>query len=245
MRSNEIYGSVFAAGQTLTYSKRSMARAIASKIKNLRLSLGMNQSELAERLSVTQASVSRWEKGSVPDAQKLAQLAELAGEPVTSFISGSAAEPTSANLLNRFWVRGAVAAGVWTVAYEWPQTDWVAYSGLGHDGIPESARYGLLVNGQSMNQLYPDGTILDCLRIEHAPELKNGQRVIVEREATDGHIEATVKEYLRDDTGKEWLIPRSNRPEFQTPISANDPGEGIAEVRVVALVIGSYRPEAL
>ena len=77
------------------------------------------------------------------------------------------------------------------------------------------------------------------------PELRSGQRVIVERHRTDGTIEATVKEYMLSDDGRQWLVPRSNQPEFQMPIPANDPGEGVAEVRVVAVVVGSYRPELI
>ena len=131
------------------------------------------------------------------------------------------------------------------MAYEWPQTDWVAYSGVASINVPEGARFGLRVDGESMNQIYPDGTILDCVKLEHLTgEIKSGQRVIVERRRHD-EIEATVKEYLKDDTGKEWLIPRSNRPEFQMPIAANDPGEGIDDVQIVALVVGSYRPELI
>jgi transcriptional regulator with XRE-family HTH domain len=222
------------------YYNAPMGGAFATKIKHLRYQLGLNQTELAERLGVTQASVSRWEKGSLPDAHRMAQLAEMAGESVGTFISGSISDPAK---LNRFWVRGAVAAGVWRVAYEWPQDDWFPYSGVVDAKVPDEARYGLRVNGESMNQVYPPGTVLDCVKIEHVPELRSGQRVIVERHKADGAVEATVKEYLKDDGGREWLIPRSNRPEFQVPIAANDPGEGITEVRVVALVIGSYRPE--
>ena len=66
--------------------RRVMGDVIATKIRKLRISLGLNQSELAKRLNVTQASVSRWEKGSLPDADKLSQLAELSGETVRSFI---------------------------------------------------------------------------------------------------------------------------------------------------------------
>jgi transcriptional regulator with XRE-family HTH domain len=220
-----------------------MGGAVSKKIKHLRWQLGLNQTELAQQLGVTQASVSRWEKGSIPEADKLTQLARMAGESVGSFIGGSSAEKPSDTLLGRFWVRGAVAAGVWTVAYEWPQTDWVAYSGVANIDVAEGARFGLRVDGESMNQIYPDGTILDCVRLdEFSRELQSGQRVIVERRRHD-EIEATVKEYLRDDTGKEWLVPRSNRPEFQAPIPANDPGVGIDDVQIVAIVIGSYRPE--
>lgn len=220
-----------------------MAIVLADRIKRLRIERGWNQTELAERLGVTQATVSRWEKGSLPDARLLAALAELAGASVKDFIDSSTTSAPSAPLLNRYYVRGEVAAGVWATAYEWVQQDWLPYSGGAHIEAPAGSRYGLMVKGQSMNQVYPEGTILDCVSIEQAGEPKSGQRVIVERHRVTGEVEATVKEYVVDDGGRVWLVPRSFSPEFQAPIAVSDPGEGVAEVRVVALVVGSYRPE--
>ena len=223
--------------------RRIMGVAIAGKIRRLRLERGWNQTDLAERLGVTQATVSRWEKGSVPEARHLSQLAELAGESVKTFIDSGQVEASPATLLGRFFVRGEVAAGVWTVAYEWPQQDWYSYSGITAIEAPAQARYGLRVSGDSMNQVYPPGTVLDCIAIEHAGELRSGQRVIIERRKIDGEVEATVKEYVVAGDGKVWLVPRSDNPAFQAPISATEPGDGIAEVRIVAKVVGSYRPE--
>lgn len=215
---------------------------LATKIRNLRLQLGLNQTELAERLGVTQASVSRWEKGSVPDGPRLAQLADLAGVSIKDLISDpeSGTEPH----LRRYFVKGEVAAGVWTVAYEWPQGDWYPYSGGTHIEAPEGKRFGLVARGASMDQMYPDGTILDCVSIDvFNGQVENGQRVIVERIRTDGEIEATVKEFMKADDGRVWLIPRSNNPEFQAPIALDEPGPDIAEIRIVGVVVGSYRRE--
>ena len=215
---------------------------LATKIRNLRRELGLNQTELAERLQVTQASVSRWEKGSVPDGPRLSQLADLAGVSIKDLISDpdSGTEPH----LNRYFVRGEVAAGVWTVAYEWPQGDWYPYSGGRHVEVPDGSRFGLVARGASMDQIYPDGTILDCVSIDiFDGQIDNGQRVIVERVRKDGEIEATVKEYMKADDGRVWLVPRSNSPQFQAPIALDDPGPDIAEVRIAAVVVGSYRPE--
>jgi transcriptional regulator with XRE-family HTH domain len=221
-----------------------MARAVGDKIKQLRLSLGLNQAEFAKRMGVTQATVSRWERGAMPEPEKLAQLAELTGETIPTLIGGSVQKPATSGTLKRFWVRGTVQAGVWAVAYEWPQDDWIPYAGGTHIEAPEETRFGLKAEGASMNLVYPPGTILDCVKIEAwEKELENGRRVIVERHKEDGTVEATVKEYYRDDTGREWLIPRSTDPAFQAPISASDPGEGIAEIRIVAIVVGSYQAE--
>lgn len=238
----KIYAREFGALHARGY-RRAMADHVAKKIKNLRLSLGLNQTELADKLGVTQASVSRWEKGSMPDADKLTQLAEMAGESIKSFIDEGTLPVPISTVLNRLWVRGSVAAGVFASAYEWPQDDWTLYYGGKHIEAPDGARYGLRVDGDSMNQVYPPGTILDCVAIEHCADLESGQRVIVERRRFDGEVEATVKEYVVGDDGTEWLVPRSYNPAFQSPISATEPGEGIEEVRVVAKVVGSYRPE--
>lgn len=240
MTQAQLYGCVFEPIRTRGY-RRAVGIILARKIKNLRTVLGLNQAELAKRLKVTQATVSRWERGSMPEGPKLAQLAEMAGESVKTFIDGTPNIDHVA-LLGRYWVRGEVAAGVFAAAYEWPQTEWTPYSGGSHIDVPEGARYGLITAGESMNQIYPLGTILDCVAVEYADELKSGQRVIVERHRADGDVEATVKEYVRSDDGSEWLVPRSSNPAF-LPIAANDPGEGITEVRVVAVVVGSYRPE--
>ena len=51
---------------------------IAKNISNLRLSKGMTQIDLAEKLNYSDKAVSKWERGeSAPDVQTLVQLSEL------------------------------------------------------------------------------------------------------------------------------------------------------------------------
>ena len=53
---------------------------LADKITEERKKNGWSQEELAEKLGVSRQSVSKWESaGSVPDLQKVIQLAELFG----------------------------------------------------------------------------------------------------------------------------------------------------------------------
>ena len=53
---------------------------LADKIINERKKNGWSQEELAEKLSVSRQSVSKWEGAqSVPDLQKVIQMAELFG----------------------------------------------------------------------------------------------------------------------------------------------------------------------
>lgn len=104
--------------------------------------------------------------------------------------------------------------------------------------------YGLEVGGPSMNLIYPEGSYVICVPIEHVErELKTGDRVVVRRHR-NGTYEFTLKELVVDNDGQPWLWPRSLSPKHQNPIEipAGEP-LGDEEIQVLAIVIGSYRPE--
>ncbi len=137
-------------------------------------------------------------------------------------------------------VRGAVQAGYWTEASEWPETDWYSVPMPVNDhrypGIP---LFGLEVRGTSMNKVFPEGSILACINLIHHPvSVESNRYVIVERRNHKGDIEATVKQIQKDETGTIWLWPRSDDPRHQSPLRADD-GE---EVRIIALVVRSSVP---
>lgn len=229
-----------AMGPRLPY-RPPMADDLATKIRKFRQSLGMNQQGFAELFGVTQGSVSRWEKGSMPDPSALAVMAGKMGVDLRALI-GADFEGASLNG-PRLFVKGAVAAGVWREDVQWGEDDWQPYTGGDHFSAPKDARYGLRVEGESMNMVYPPGTILDCVStIATGAVPLNGQRVIVVRQRVNGEYESTVKEYIRDGD-KEWLVPRSNNPAFQTPVELGSLEDGIVETTIMAIVKGSYRPE--
>lgn len=99
-----------------------------------------------------------------------------------------------------------------------------------------------------MDLVFPPGTLLDCLSIYDLNiEPENGDLVIVERQRVDGMRELTVKEFQRDEDGRSWLIPKSSKPEFQSPIEVGIPDadhDNDEAVQVIAYVIGSYQPHA-
>jgi SOS-response transcriptional repressor LexA len=144
-------------------------------------------------------------------------------------------------------VTGSVAAGVWREANEWPEADRFEIV-VGPSPFPNARRYGLRVDGSSMDLLFASGTLLDCLSIfDLNIEPANGDLVIVERQRPDGMRELTVKEFRSDDDGRSWLLPRSSKPEFQSPIEFGLPDadhETDECVQVIAFVIGSYQPHA-
>jgi repressor LexA len=213
---------------------------IAQLIVDLRTLKGWNQRELGERLGVTQATVSRWEGGSKPDLEYLLALAALAGMPLESWLRQRTISP-NVNV-SGVKVVGAVQAGAWLEALEWP-----ADEQYGID-VPEDSRFrgftkkALRVQGPSMNKLYPEGSyviVVPYIELEMQPE--DGDKVVCQRTRADGLVEATIKQYVLSG-GKPYLWPRSTDPEHQTPLLLTPESDG-EKVQITAKVIGAYIPE--
>lgn len=239
--STQLCASELGYSTALPY-RADMSVEISKRIRALRLSLGKNQTQFGEMLGVSQGAVSRWESGSMPEAPLLAKLASLAGVELAEFIGAdfSYVERERPRLL----VKGEVAAGVWKEAVEWEEEQWFPYTGGSHVSVPTDRRFGLRVAGDSMNEIYPPGTILDCVStIGSGMEVRSGQKVVVVRTRDDGQLEATVKQYLEDASGRKWLMPRSTNPAFQGPIEIGREEDGIVETVIMAVVVGAYTPE--
>jgi transcriptional regulator with XRE-family HTH domain len=221
-----------------------MSALVAKKIVRLRRARGATQTEFAKLFGVSQGSVSRWEKGSMPEPEHLTHLASMAGQTMAEFLEllPIAGIVPSGEMIE---VRGSVAAGVWQEAWEWPEESRYSFSASpAVTNVRGAHRFGLLVDGESMNLRYPPGTLLDCVSVFALDaEPTDGQRVIVERQRTDGKVEATVKKLVIADDGKRWLVAESSNPEFQAPIMVQDESPGIAETRIIGVVVGSYRAE--
>ncbi|MGE4079596.1 MAG: S24 family peptidase [Reyranella sp.] len=142
-------------------------------------------------------------------------------------------------------VIGAVEAGAWGEAVEWPEEDKYTIPYFETKEWAGAAKYALEVYGPSMNKVYAEGTILICVPIVHVDRNPvPGERVIVQRRTKHGLYEATVKEFQLDDRGQPWLWPRSTHPEHQTPLRFPEGDlDGEDSVSIVALVIASFQPE--
>lgn len=213
---------------------------IPARIKSLRERLELSQEEFARKLDVTQATVSRWEKGAKPEYENLAALAKLDGVSADEFTGRTApGQPTLAEIE----IVGAVQAGAWSDAIEWPQNRRYQINWKPSERYNGVRKFGLEVQGTSMDLIYPPGSTLICVKlmdVERAP--LSGERVIVYQIRGD-EIEATAKEYVVDANGQTWLWPRSRDPLHQTPLPYPTPGSGVDEIVIHAIVIGSYRPE--
>lgn len=141
----------------------------------------------------------------------------------------------------RLFVKGEVSAGTWAEAYEWPQDEWRGAMGRADIDIPVVHRFFLRVQGDSMDLVYPEGSLIECVSIFSEPAVLPGRRVVVVRTRDDGMMEATVKE-VAEVNDEIWFTPKSSNPSHQA-FKASDCGEEVAEVSIVALVVASVRPE--
>lgn len=208
------------------------------RLAGIRKLRGFTQATLAERLGVEQPTVQRWETGKrEPDLAQLFALAEALDVEPSALIDPTIAVP----LGPRLFIKGEVAAGIWRAAMEYPEQDWQSFTGRADvNALPEH-RFGLRVLGDSMNEVYPQGTIVECVSLFGHAEALPGKKVIVVRTNELGECEATVKELVEQD-GHLWLVPRSTNP-IHRPIPLYGEEPGIVETRIAAVVVASVRPE--
>lgn len=218
-------------------------RDMRIRLKELRESLGLTQEDMAEEIGLSVSYYNRMENANRPISSKwLEKIASHFNIPVTRLLSDDSA--TNRVAVQEVVVRGAVQAGVWVQAVEWPEEDRYAVV------IPRLALnarniYGLEVRGPSMNLFYPEKAVLICVPLDQlGRDLKHEDHVVVERRGPDGSVEATVKELVIDDDGRAWLWPRSRHPAFQQPLEVPWPPEswndGDPEIVITAVVVGSY-----
>ena len=192
----------------------------AKEIAEIRARQGMDQSQFAAAVGVKQSTISRWESGKQKPSVECWEKIVAMGANQAGRLSES-----KTKLDGLFWrdvsVVGAVEAGEWREALEWPDDEMYVISVPRDARFPDVRRFGLVVRGPSMNLLYPEGTLLVCAKfIDLDMEPDSGVKVVAIRRDRHGLIEATVKEYLIDSDGSAWLWPRSNHPEHQSPRKA-------------------------
>jgi phage repressor protein C with HTH and peptisase S24 domain len=148
----------------------------------------------------------------------------------------------------RLLVNGSVEAGAWRNSEHWDDERTFFIEGM-PSPVPGAKRFGLVVAGQSMNEFYEPGTVLDCISIfSKSATPKPGDHVIVQRTKAEGGLrELTVKEYVEQD-GKKMLVPRSTKDGFHPyaypgPDKDHPPGED--EVEVIGFVLTAYPPRTL
>lgn len=220
-----------AGGFDISVLRARLAEVMEKKgIKPTTLSLSVSKSptlvrDLMEKTTDTKVST-------------LFRLANELGVSVTDLITPDA-EPMPMG--PALFLRGEVAAGLWKEAAEWPQDDWETVTGTPNHPVSADHRFFLRVRGDSMDQIYPEGTLLECATLIGGAVAEPGKRVIVVRKRKDQMYEATVKELVEIE-GALWLRPRSSNPKHSSFLLTQKDDE-IEEISISAVVISSVRPE--
>ena len=109
---------------------------------------------------------------------------------------------------------------------------------------PQARQYALRVSGDSMNELFDDGSFAICVSFpETGLALKSGMILHVERRIAGTHLIETTLKAVEMRGRKCFLIPRSTNPRHKAiEINQEHEDDEVAQTVVQGLVVGSYKP---
>jgi transcriptional regulator with XRE-family HTH domain len=183
-----------------------MSTILAAKIKALRASKQMNQTQFGELVGYSQGMVARWEQGAAPKHAALMSLADVAGTTIDEFLGG-AVEPAGA-VVSEIPVIGYVGAG----AAVYPVDDLAkgdAYDTVERPPFVKGSAVAVEVRGDSLVPVAEDGWRL----------IYSGERTIMEDEVLnrlcvveliDGRM--LVKRIVRGSKPQRYHLISTNAP---------------------------------
>lgn len=208
----------------------------AERVRQLRESFNMEQPEFARFIGLPkdgQSSISKWEAGKSAPGSKAAALLAIKGGKDAVYYQGL--EPISsapAANVRMAPIVGELQAGAWREAIEFPPDEQDEYPIPA--SMPNFDLQGFVVRGTSMDQVFPDGTVvLVAGTISNGIQPRSGDYVLVQRSNAAGLFEASLKQYVVEPNGSKWLWPRSNDPRFQAPLSVEENDDATITGRVM------------
>lgn len=203
-----------------------------SRLRELRTELGLSQQALADRVGTSQPQIKRLEDGArkltKEWAERLAPALQTSAETLMFGIGGPKGMP----------VLGIIEAGQFRDISLIDQTEERPVIAVARDErFPHADQYALQVSGNSMDELFPDGSYVTCANwADTGMSLRPGLIVHVER-TIGSLVETTLKEV--QGNGPYTLKPRSSDPRHKA-ITLN--GSDGVEVSVRGLVTGKWEP---
>lgn len=214
-------------------------RAVGAKIRDARRRAGLNQKDLGARLGLTQSVVSDWERGELESWRDHIEPLCRALGVTPSYFAAAATGGRGPQIAPEIEVVGEVQGGAFRLAVEYPPEDRFFLPAIPTPAYDRVMRRYLKVVGDSVNELYPDGTYV-CVISSADTDIRPGDMVVVY--LRQGELrEATIKEVRVEEDGRIALWPRSTHPAHQDPIYLSDDDQDAPEIAYV--VIGSYRPQ--
>lgn len=205
--------------------------AISDRIRQARRRKKLSQGKLAEKLGLTRASVSHWEKGETePKAENARALCALLDIEYHWLLEGDTTSISSGLPL-----RGEVRTGSWIEPSTGPKVRRIPIAP--DPDYPVEAQFALVLRDESANRIAPEGAFLHCVDAELAGlSIRSEDIVIVER-MDNGRVETTVRRARRMNGG--WdLLPETDDLRWQDNfhVAEADPNSA----RIKAVVIGAY-----
>lgn len=200
---------------------------------------GKKQAQLARFLDLDPTVVNKIVKGRrLIKSDEADQIRVFFGDAPSSSVEYTAAPTNALPLI------GNVQAGAFIEAFELETDEF--FPAFGSVASKENV-FCLKVIGDSMDIVYPEGTILYCQQLsDYAADLKNGKRVIVKRRKAADLFEVTVKEYSSSGNTT-TLTPLSKNKKHKAVKFTNGGNHhhdaGAPDLEVWAIVIGAYQVE--
>ena len=213
------------------------AKLRTNRIRELAKRADLTYGEIARRLETSETQIARLANGDRKLNQgwmnRLAAVFEVQPSEIID-------RPIHAGL-RVVRVTGRVEAGRWAESHGIPEDDQYNVMVPDDPSIRSLNLYAVQIHGESMNQLYPDGSVAVLSSLLQRPgEIIAGKRYHVRVTRTDGSVEETIKTLMRDGKGQYWLKPESDSPEFTATLL--DPHEG-EEVTLLGRVRWGVRRE--
>lgn len=209
-------------------------------LKELREALNLTQTELARLAGTSQPQIQRLETGERKLTKEWAKrLAPHLQTSAKELMFDSAEEDQRQELeVTGLPVVGTSRAGDWLdiTMMDAEQQEHETIPVARNPRFPYARQYALLVVGDSMNQIFAEGTYVTCVDFaESGLSIRPGMIVHVERTLAGPQlVETTVKK-----VGNGELLPQSSNPVHQ-PLKLN--GDEGTEITVKGVVIGKWEP---
>ena len=188
-------------------------------IKNRRLKLGLTMKQLADRVGVSEGTVSRWESGDIENMRRDKIVALSKALNISPALIMEWDEKTPSRSV-RIPVLGRVAAGIPLEAI----TDILDYEEI--PGEWPGEYISLQVKGDSMTPAIPDGAVV-IVRIQ--PDAESGEFVVAQVNRQD----ATVKKLLKRADG---ITLQPLNPNYE-PLFFSEEEKETLPVRIIGKVV--------
>lgn len=196
---------------------------------------GWTKAELARRSRVSYDNVNKYLRGQVqqPRGDAMERIAKALNLDPLYLMTGVRPGPAVSEAA--IPIRGRVAAGVWmeVETTDNENLDWLPFNPFPHH--PSGSVYALIVDGDSMDRIAPDGATIICIDIAMTGvSLREGDVAIVERRrGQEGLREVTAKRVDLID-GTLWLVPQSTNPKWESARYRLADCRDDTEIRVIA-----------